>query len=159
MQLKSQQLIHLVLLLHSKWAQLFVILVAEKESENLPSNHILANPELLHLHQTLSLYPSHTHIFRIDIFFLNLEIPDSPPSPFPVMAYKIWNLFPLVVDSSTPIWDLSCPQSSDFPPYKASCGLHQSWSVVSSWVSDKIQRPEQGALLRVFHFGACLGSV
>ena len=157
MQLKSQQLIHLVLLLHSKWAQLFVILVAEKESENLHSNHILANPELLHLRQTLYLYPSHTHIFRIDIF-LDLEIPDSPPSPFPVMAYKIWNLFPLVVDSSTPIWDLSCPQSSDFPPYKASCGLHQSWSVVSSWVSDKIQRPEQGALLRVFHFGVCLGS-
>ena len=81
------------------WAQLFVILVAEKESENLSSNHIPANPELLHLHQTLSLYPS--HIFRIDIF-LDLEIPDSPPSPFPVMAYKIWNLFPLVVDSSTP---------------------------------------------------------
>ena len=157
MQLKSQQLIHLVLLLHSKCAQLFVILVAEKESENLPHNHILANPELLHLHQTLSLYPSHTHILRIDIF-LDLEIPDSPPSPFPVMAYKIWNLFPLVVDSSTPIWDLSCPQSSDFPPYKASCGLHQSWSVVSSWVSDKIQRPEQGALLGVFYFGACLGS-
>ena len=157
MQLKSQQFIHLVLLLHSKWAQLFVILVAEKESENLPSNHIPANPELLHLHQTLSLYPSHTHILRIDIF-LDLEIPDSPPSPFPVMAYKIWNLFPLVVDSSTPIWDLSCPQSSDFPPYKASCGLHQSWSVVSSWVSDKIQRPEQGALLGVFYFGACLGS-
>ena len=139
------------------WAQLFVILVAEKESENLPSNHILANPELLHLHQTLSLYSSHTHILRIDIF-LDLEIPDSPPSPFPVMAYKIWNLFPLVVDSSTPTWDLSCPQSSDFPPYKASCGLHQSWSVVSSWVSDKIQRPEQGALLGVFYFGACLGS-
>ena len=157
MQLKSQQFIHLVLLLHSKWAQLFVILVAEKESENLPSNHIPANLELLHLHQTLSLYPSHTHILRIDIF-LDLEIPDSPPSPFPVMAYKIWNLFPLVVDSSTPIWDLSCPQSSDFPPYKASCGLHQSWSVVSSWVSDKIQRPEQGALLGVFYFGACLGS-
>ena len=146
-----------MLLLHSKWAQLFVILVAEKESENLPSNHIPANPELLHLHQTLSLYPSHTHILRIDIF-LDLEIPDSPPSPFPVMAYKIWNLFPLVVDSSTPTWDLSCPQSSDFPLYKASCGLHQSWSVVSSWVSDKIQRPEQGALLGVFYFGACLGS-
>ena len=139
------------------WAQLFVILVAEKESENLPSNHIPANPELLHLHQTLSLYPSHTHIFRIDIF-LDLEIPDSPPSPFPVMAYKIWNLFPLVVDSSTPTWDLSWPQSSDFPPYKASCGLHQSWSVVSSWVSDIVQRPEQGALLGVFYFGACLGS-
>ena len=157
MQLKSQQLIHLVLLLHSKWAQLFVILVAEKESENLPSNHIPANPELLHLHQTLSLYPSHTHILRIDIF-LDLEIPDSPPSPFPVMAYKIWNLFPLVVDSSTPAWDLSCPQSSDFPLYKASCGLHQSWSVVSSCVSDIVQRPEQGALLGVFYFGACLGS-
>jgi hypothetical protein len=44
--------------------QVFVILVAEKESENLPS---LANPELLHLHQTLSLYPSHTHFLRIDI--------------------------------------------------------------------------------------------
>ena len=157
MQLKSQQLIHLVLLLHSKWAQLFVILVAEKESENLPSNHIPANPELLHLHQTLSLYPSHTHIFRIDIF-LDLEIPDSPPSPFPVMAYKIWNLFPLVVKSSTPTWYLSSPQSSDFPLYKASCGLHQSWSIVNSWVSDIVQRPEQGALLRVFHFGACLGS-
>ena len=140
------------------WAQLFVILVAEKESENLPSNHIPANPELLHLHQILSLYPSHTHIFRIDIF-LDLEIPDSPPSPFPVMAYKIWNLFPLVVKSSTPTWYLSSPQSSDFPLYKASCGLHQSWSIVNSWVSDIVQRPEQGALLRVFHFGACLGSV
>jgi hypothetical protein len=51
--------------------QVFVILVAGKESENLPSNHSQANPELLHLHQTLSLYPSHTHFlinhFRIDI--------------------------------------------------------------------------------------------
>jgi hypothetical protein len=47
--------------------QVFVILVAEKESENLPSNHSPANPELLHLHQTLSLYPSHTHFLRIDI--------------------------------------------------------------------------------------------
>jgi hypothetical protein len=47
--------------------QVFVILVAEKESENLPSNHNPANPKLLHLHQTLSLYPSHTHFLRIDI--------------------------------------------------------------------------------------------
>jgi hypothetical protein len=51
--------------------QVFVILVAGIESENLPSNHSLANPELLHLHQTLFLYPSHTHFlrnhFRIDI--------------------------------------------------------------------------------------------
>jgi hypothetical protein len=47
--------------------QVFVILVAGKESENLPSNHSLANPELLHLYQTLSLYPSHTHFLRIDI--------------------------------------------------------------------------------------------
>ena len=46
--------------------QVFVILVAEKVSENLPSNHSLANPELLHLHQTLSLHPSHTHFLRID---------------------------------------------------------------------------------------------
>jgi hypothetical protein len=42
-------------------------LVAKIESENLPSNHSRANVELLHLHQTLSLYPSHTHFLRIDI--------------------------------------------------------------------------------------------
>jgi hypothetical protein len=47
--------------------QVFVILVAKIESENLPSNHSRANPVLLHLHQTLSLYPSHTHFLRIDI--------------------------------------------------------------------------------------------
>ena len=47
--------------------QVFVILVAKIESENLPSNHSPANPELLHPHQTLSLYPSHTHFLRIDI--------------------------------------------------------------------------------------------
>jgi hypothetical protein len=48
-------------------ARCFVILVAGEESETLPSNHSWANPELLHLHQTLSLYPSHTHFLRIDI--------------------------------------------------------------------------------------------
>ena len=47
--------------------QVFVILVARIESKNLSSNHSRANPELLHLHQTLSLYPSHTHLLRIDI--------------------------------------------------------------------------------------------
>ena len=47
--------------------QVFMILVAGKESENLPSNHSRANPELLYLHQTLSLYPSHTYFLRIHI--------------------------------------------------------------------------------------------
>jgi hypothetical protein len=41
--------------------QVFVILVAGEEST------ARANPELLHLHQTLSLYSSYTHFLRIDI--------------------------------------------------------------------------------------------
>ena len=39
-------------------------------------------------------------------------------------------------------------------PNKASCGLHQAWSIVSSWVSAIVLRPEQGAPLGVFHLGA-----
>jgi hypothetical protein len=35
-------------------------------------------------------------------------------------------------------------------PNKASCGLHQAWSIVSSWVSAIVLRPERGAPLGVF---------
>ena len=39
-------------------------------------------------------------------------------------------------------------------PNKASCGLQQARSVVSSWVSAIVLRPERGAPLGVFHLGA-----
>jgi hypothetical protein len=53
--------------------QVFVILVAEKESENLPNNHSLANPELLHLHQ--SFFVSLPYPFLENRHCLDLEIP------------------------------------------------------------------------------------
>jgi hypothetical protein len=49
---------------------------------------------------------------------------------------------------------MSRPQSSGFPPNKASCGLHQAWSLMSSWASAIVPRHEQGAPLGVFHLGA-----
>ena len=36
-------------------------------------------------------------------------------------------------------------------PNKASCGLQQARSIVSSWVSAIVLRPERGAPLGVFH--------
>ena len=33
---------------------------------------------------------------------------------------------------------------------KASCGLHQAWSIMSSWVSTIVLRPERGAPFGVF---------
>ena len=80
-----------------------------EESENFPSNHIQANPELLHLHQTFLLplpYP-----FLENRHCLGLEIPYSSLPLSPLRAYKNWVLFPLEVDSSTPVWDMSHPLS------------------------------------------------
>ena len=76
-----------------------MILAAKRESENLPRNHIQANLELLHLHQALSVYPSHTHFLRIGIVY----IWKSPPLPFsfpPWGPIKTGTLFPL---RSTPL--------------------------------------------------------
>ena len=97
--------------------QVFVILVARKELKNLPSNHSWASHELLHLHQTHSLYPSHTHFLRIDIFYI-WKSPSYPLHLSPLKAYKNWDFFPLEVNSSTPAWDMSRPQSSGFPQIK-----------------------------------------
>lgn len=122
--------------------QVFVILMVEKESENLPSNHSPSNPDLLHLHPSLSLYPSHTHFLR---HCLDLEIPYSPPFSFlPWGTIKTGNSFP---SRSTPlplrgIWVV--PRALAFPN-KASCGLHQSWSIVNSWVFAIVLRLERGA--------------
>ena len=49
---------------------------------------------------------------------LDLEIPYSPLLLSPLRAYKNWDPFPLEVDSSTPAWDMSRPQSSGFPQIK-----------------------------------------
>jgi hypothetical protein len=93
----------------------FVILVAEKESENLPSNHSPANPELLHTPAPDSFFVPLPYPFLENRHCLDLEIPYSPLLP---RAYKNWDLFPLEVDSSTSVWDMSCPQSSGFPQIK-----------------------------------------
>ena len=59
-------------------------------------------------------------------------------------------LYPCVgYESSPELW---------LSPNKASCGLHQAWSIVSSWVSAIVLRSEQGAPLGIFHLGARLGS-
>ena len=121
--------------------QVFVILVAGKKSENLISNYRRANPELLHLHQTLSLYPSHIHFLRIDIAY----IWKSPTHPF---SFPPWG--PIKTGTSFP-----CVGYESFPELwlslnKASCGLHQALSLVSSWVSAIVLKPEWGAPLRVF---------
>jgi hypothetical protein len=44
-----------------------------------------------------------------------MEVPYSPLLLSLLRAYKNWDPFPLGVDSSTPAWDTSYPQSSGFP--------------------------------------------
>jgi hypothetical protein len=97
--------------------QVFVILVAGIESENLPSNHSrgqsgVATPALDSFLVPLP-YP-----FLENRHCLDLEIPYSPLLLSPLRAYKNWDPFPLVVNSSTPVWDMSRPQSSGFPRIK-----------------------------------------
>ena len=88
-----------------------------KSQKISPATIAGTNLELLHLHQTLSLYPSHTRFLRIVIVWI-WKSPTLPLLHSPLRAYKNWELFSLEVDSSTPAWDMSCPQSSGFPKIK-----------------------------------------
>jgi hypothetical protein len=93
--------------------QVFVILVAGIESENLPSNHSwgqsgVTTPALDSFLVSLPFPFLEKHC-------LDLEIPYFPLFLPPLRAYKNWDPFPLRIDSSTPVWNTSHPQSSGFP--------------------------------------------
>jgi hypothetical protein len=97
--------------------QVFVILVAGEESENLPSNHSRSQSGVAapapDSFLVLLLYP-----FLENRYSLDQEIPYSLLLLCPLRAYKNWDPFPLGVDSSTPEWDTSHSQSSGFPRIK-----------------------------------------
>ena len=94
-----------------------VILVAGEESENLPSNHSWDQSGVAAPAPDSFLVPL-PYPFLENRHCLDLEIPYSPLLLSPLRAYKNWDLFPLEVDSSTPAWDMSRPQSSGFPRIK-----------------------------------------
>ena len=97
--------------------QVFVILVAGTELENLPSNHSWGQSGVTApaLDSILISRPYPFLDKSIILHCLDLEIPYSPLLLSPMRAYKNWYPFPLGVDSSTLAWDMSPPQSSGFP--------------------------------------------
>jgi hypothetical protein len=81
--------------------QVFVILVAGEESENLPSNHSWGQSGVAAPAPDSFLVP-HPNPFLENRHCLDREIPYSLLLLSPLRAYKNWDPFPLGVDSSTP---------------------------------------------------------
>jgi len=118
--------------------QVFVILAAGEESENLPSNHSLGQSGVA-APAPDSFLVSLPYPFLENRYCLDQEIPYSILLLSHLRAYKNWDLSPLRVDScmgyesSPELW---------LSPNKASCGFLQVWSLVSSWGSTIIPRLE-----------------
>jgi hypothetical protein len=110
----------------------------EKSWKKLPSNHSRANPELLHLHQTLSLFPSHTHFLRIDIVWIW-------KSPIPPFAIPPWG--PIKTGTPFPSWSTTLP-------------LHGIWVLLRSSAFPKkphVVYIKLGLLLRILCLALLIG--
>ena len=138
--------------------QVFVILVAKIESENLPSNHSQGQSRVTTpaLDSFLVSLPYQFLEKSIILHCLDLEIPYSPLLLSPLRVYKNWDPFPLVVDSSTPAWDMSRPQSSGFPqikPHVVCIKFGLSWVLGGPLLSRDLS---EGLPSEVFHFNSAI---